>query len=340
MKTIILEQPEQFRLTETEPPAVPGPNEALVRVHRVGICGTDLHAFEGKQPFFSYPRILGHELGVEVVALGPSDNSTTVAVGDKCAIQPYLSCGHCSACRRGKTNCCEKIQVLGVHIDGGMRELITVPVDKLYPSKILPLEILALVEPMCIGAHAVRRADIAPGENVLVIGAGPIGLAALQSAQLVDANVIMMEVSEQRLAFCRNRLGLAHVIDGKADPLAQLRELLGGELPTVVMDATGSAVSMMNAYKYVAHGGKLVYVGLVRGELTFPDPDIHSRELTIYRSRNATDSDFAWVIEQLETGKVDLTPWITHRATPEQMVEEFGSWLNPDTGVVKAVLEW
>ena len=134
MKTVILEKPGRLNLTDTAPPAEPGPGEALVRVHRVGICGTDLHAFRGRQPYFSYPRILGHELGVEIVSLDPHTESNLRA-GDHCAVEPYLNCGACSACRRGRINCCSHLRVLGVHTDGGMRELITVPIDKAAPFR-------------------------------------------------------------------------------------------------------------------------------------------------------------------------------------------------------------
>jgi hypothetical protein len=340
MKTIILDKPGALRLTETEPPAQPGPAEALIRVQRVGICGSDLHAFMGNQTFFSYPRVLGHELGVEVVALGQAVRDLGFAVGDHCCVIPYLNCGHCQACRQGKTNCCERMQVLGVHCDGGMREWITVPVDKLIKSEVIPLDHLALVEMLCIGAHAVRRAELKPDEHVLVIGAGPIGLGVSLFAQLVGARVIMLEMSDPRLEFCRRHMAVEGVIDGKGDALSQLRASLAGELPTTVFDATGSPKSMMKAFEYVAHGGKLVYVGHFPGDITFHDPDFHRREMTLLASRNATREDFVWVIKALETGQINLTPWITHCVSPEEIVSEFSGWLDPQNGVVKAMLEF
>ena len=190
MKTVVLDKPFSFRLTETEPPGEPGQGEALVRVQRVGICGTDLHAYQGNQPFFDYPRILGHELAVEIVALGPSAETHGLAVGDRCAVEPYLNCGTCIACRRGRTNCCERLSVLGVHQDGGMREQVIVPIAKLHKANGVPPEQLALVEMLCIGAHAARRAAIEPGEPALVIGAGPIGLGTMQFARALGAEVI------------------------------------------------------------------------------------------------------------------------------------------------------
>jgi 2-desacetyl-2-hydroxyethyl bacteriochlorophyllide A dehydrogenase len=340
MKTIVLEEPGLLRLTDTEPPGPPAPGEALVRVRRVGICGTDLHAFRGRQPFFSYPRILGHELGVEIAVPGPTEPDLGFAVGDYCCVEPYLNCGHCSACRRGKTNCCLNLQVLGVHTDGGMREWITVPLAKLHTSQTLSLDHLALVEMLCIGAHAVRRAQLEPGEPTLVIGAGPIGLSVIQFAQLVGAHVIVMEIVESRLEFCRQQLGVEFWVNGRRDPIPQLQDILAGDLPAAVFDATGNVNSMMNAFSYVAHGGRLIFVGLVQDNITFHDPDFHRRELTLLSSRNATGEDFAWVIQRLEAGKINLTPWITHRASPEEIVTEFPRWLEPETGVIKAMVEF
>lgn len=340
MKTIILEQPGLLRLEDAPAPHPPGAGMALVRVRRVGICGTDLHAFRGEQPFFHYPRILGHELGVEVLALGPSAGPPEVAVGDWCCVNPYLHCGQCRACGRGKTNCCEHIQVLGVHTDGGMQECLSVPVANLHKAGQLSLDQLALVEMLCIGAHAVRRAHPAPGDDVLVIGAGPIGLGVMRFAQLAGANVLGMEVSAARQAFGHRQLGVAQWIDGQGDAIPQIRAALRGGLPTVVFDATGNASSMEQAFNYVEHGGKLVFVGLHRGDVTFHDPDFHRRELTLLGSRNATAEDFAAVIATLEAGKIDLAPWISQRVTPEELPTAFPAWLNPARDFVKAILDF
>ncbi len=338
MKTIVLDAPGHFRLTETEPPPAPGLDEVLVRVRRVGICGTDLHAFKGDQPFLTYPRILGHELAVEVVELGPTSQPHALQVGDQCTVEPYLNCGTCSACRRGKTNCCATLKTLGVHTDGGMRELILLPVTKLHKAPAASLDALAIVEMLCIGAHAVRRAELSPGDPVLVIGAGPIGLGTMQFAQLAGAQVMGMEMSDRRIEFASNHLGISEWIDPRAEPVANLRQRLNGELPLTVFDATGNPRSMAQAFHYVEQGGKLVYVGLVQADIPLPDAEFHRRELTLFASRNATSTDFAYVIDQISAGKVNVAPWITHHATPAGMIEEFPNWLNPDYGVVKAML--
>src|SRR5579871_4839441 len=242
MQTIVLEEPFRLKLMETQPPDEPEPGNALVRVRRVGICGTDLHAYRGKQPFFNYPRILGHELGVEVVAFG--EGVTGLRIGDRCAVEPYLNCGVCIAGRRGKTNCCSRLQVLGVHTDGGMRELIQVPAHKLHRSDTLSLEQLALVETLGIGAHAVNRAGIEPGEFVLVIGAGPIGLAVMQFATAAGAKVIALDINANRLGFCHAQLGVPWTLSAEGDPLEAILERTNGDLPTAVFDATGNAISM------------------------------------------------------------------------------------------------
>jgi len=338
MKTIVLEKPGDFRLTERPDPGSPAPGEALIRIRRVGVCGSDIHAYKGNQPFFTYPRVVGHELGVEIAAVG--SNEKGLAVGDRCAVEPYLHCGRCIACRRGKTNCCVNLQVLGVHADGGMRELMTVPVAKLHRSRRLSLDQLALVEMLTIGAHAVRRAQLDPGENVLVIGAGPIGLATTTFAQVSGARVSVLEISAWRREFCRQHLRVDRCLDGQGDTGKQLQELLDGDLPTTVFDATGSPKSMMQAVQYVANGGKLVYVSLVQADLTFTDPEMHRRELALLRSRNALAADFVWAMQMVEDGRINLGPWITHRAPADAMVGEFPSWLNPDRGVVKAVVEF
>jgi hypothetical protein len=337
MKTIILQEPGQFRVLDTEPPQRADVHSALVRVLRVGICGTDLHAYEGTQPFFSYPRILGHELAVEIVE---TNAETSLKKGDICAVRPYLNCGDCIACRRGITNACENMRVLGVHMDGGMREIITVPLYHLHHAPDVPVEHLALVEMLAIGAHAVRRANLDEGENVLVIGAGPIGLGTAEFARVAGANVAVMDINPDRLAFCRDRLKFEHTIDALTKPTEALRTVFDGNLPTTIFDATGNSASMHKAFEFVAHGGKLIYVGLFKGDITFSDPYFHSHEMSILASRNATAQDFDWVIECLTHKTIRLDGWITHIATPEQLVENFASWLQPETGVIKAMLNF
>jgi 2-desacetyl-2-hydroxyethyl bacteriochlorophyllide A dehydrogenase len=340
VKTIVLKEPHQFQLADTPLPPPPGQDEVQVRVRRVGICGTDLHAFTGTQPFFTYPRILGHELAVEVVAIGARSSEYDLEIGDLCCIRPYLNCGTCAACMRGNTNCCLHLQVLGVHQDGGMREIINVPIDKLHPSKTLTAEELALVEMLSIGCHAVQRAQIVPGEVVLVIGMGPIGLGVSQFAHLAGARVLVMDISDARLSFAAHQNGIEQCIDAKDDVVAQINSIIPDDLPSVVFDATGNAKSMMQAFQYVGQAGRLVFVGLFQGEVSFFDPEFHRREATLLASRNATAQDFQQVMEALETKKIDVKPWITHFSSAERMVEDFSNWLDPDNQVIKAMLSF
>jgi threonine dehydrogenase-like Zn-dependent dehydrogenase len=338
MNTLALEEPGRFAFRTPAEPIRPGPGEALVRVNRIGVCGTDLHAFEGKQPFFSYPRILGHELAVVVEECG--DGVAGLAPGDKCSVRPYLACNACAACRMGKTNCCTQLKVLGVHIDGGMQDWLTLPAGNLHKSTKLSLEELALVEPLSIGAHGVWRSGIGAGETALVIGAGPIGLAVIAGVRAAGARFAVLEVSQRRMAFCRKNAGVETCIDASSDPTERVKEVFDGELPAIVFDCTGSPRSMMAAFRYVAHGGKLVFVGLFPGDITFNDPDFHKRETTLFASRNATAADFARVIDALEGGRILTAPWIEHRFTPESLVEAFPKLLNPELGVLKPMVEW
>lgn len=340
MKSLLLVEPGVLRAADLPAPLPPGPGEALVRVHRVGVCGTDLHAFRGQQPFFSYPRVLGHELGVEVLAVG--EGVTAVASGDRCAVEPYLNCGRCIACRRGRPNCCAQLKVMGVHVDGGMREQFIVPAVKLHSSRTLSFDQLALVETLGIGAHAVDRAALDPGETVAVLGTGPIGLAVVQFALAAGARVLAVDLNARRLAFCRDRLGLPAdaTIDTTATPEvgARLAELTGGDLPTAVFDATGNAASMAASFNYPAHGGRLVFVGLFTGDVTFNDPNFHRRELTLLGSRNSRPEDFRRIIALVEAGRVDTTPWITHRAPLAEVPDRFAGWTTPEAGVLKAMI--
>lgn len=337
MKTILLNEPGQLRLVDDSSPTDISPDEALVRVHRIGVCGTDLHAFKGEQPFFTYPRVLGHELGVEVVRVG--ENTGELRAGDRCAVEPYLNCGRCVACRRGKTNCCVSLQVLGVHADGGMREFIKVPAGKLHKSDSLSFDQLALVEPLSIGAHAVARSGIERGEFALVIGAGPIGLSVIQFARAAGANVIVMDMSDERLQFAAAHFGVQFMIKAGAGASDILRDITSGEMPTAVFDATGNAASMAASFNLMAHGGRLIFVGLFQGDVTFHDPDAHRRELTLLCTRNSTGVEFRRIIGQLESGAVDVRPWITHRVAFGEVVAQFPRWLDPHSRFIKAVVE-
>ena len=336
MNSLVLQAPEQLVLREEAPPKAPRAGEVLVRVHRVGVCGTDLHAFSGRQPFFEFPRRLGHELGVEILEVGAGVH---LKPGQKGAVEPYLNCEKCIACRRGKPNCCVNLKVLGVHEDGGMCEFLTLPARKLHICDALDFEQLALVEALAIGAHAVARAQIERGEWVLVRGAGPIGLGVMQFARQRGAQVIALDVNPNRLQFCRDRWNVSHTVLGDQNALEAVRELTSGDLPTTVFDATGHRDSMNGAFDFVAHGGKLVFVGLHRGEVSFSDPDFHRRELTVLASRNALPQDFKNITGWMENGEIQTANWISHRAKLAEVPSLFASWTRPESGVLKAMIE-
>ncbi len=337
VKAIQLAEPGTLVSIDLPEPSAPGPGEALVRVHRIGVCGTDFHAYRGKQPFFSYPRILGHELSVEVIAV--SEGVDNVKPGDRCAVEPYINCGKCIACRRGNPNCCTAMQVLGVHADGGMRERFLMPARKLHPSAKLHLDQLALVETLAIGAHAIERAALESDEYVLVIGAGPIGLAAMQFAVEKGTQVIALDINDARLEFCQQALRVAHTINGAKENVSDaLRRITSDDLPTAVFDATGNPGSMMASFEYSAHGGRLVFVGLFQGDVTFNDPNFHKRELTLMGSRNAQPQDFTRIIRLIESGRINTAPWITHRSAFDAVVTNFPAWADPQTGVIKAMI--
>jgi alcohol dehydrogenase len=339
MKAIVLEQPGRFIQADLTDPGHPAAGEAIVRVRRVGICGSDISGYLGKMPFYSYPRIPGHELGVEVAEVGPG--VTNVRPGDRCSVEPYMNCQQCLACRRGASNCCQNLKVLGVHTDGGLRPRFMVPARKLHKSAKLTLDQLALVETLAIGCHAVNRAAPRSDEHVLVIGAGPIGLSVIEFVKLTGATLTVLDLNDRRLAFCRDTMGVKHTVQSHGDRDADVRavQAVTGELPTVVIDATGSQKSMNGSFHFTGHTGRVVFVGIGTFDVSFPDPLLHARELTIYASRNALPNDFERIIKLIEDGRIDTRPWITHRCGFDALAETFPAYTRPETGVIKAMVE-
>lgn len=336
MKTLVCTQPWKFEY-KNKPKPVLTENQAIIKIKRIGVCGTDLHAFEGTQPYFNYPRILGHELAGELLAF---DSAPDFKTGEIVSFIPYFHCGTCIACRRGKTNCCVYMQVCGVHVDGGMVEYLSVPSASLLHGDGLSMDEMALIEPLAIGAHGVRRASIEAGEFVLVVGAGPIGLGTMELAHMAGGKVIAMDINAQRLQFCKDKLKVAHTIHATAsDVTEQLKEITTGDMPTVVIDATGSQKAINNAFQFMAHGARYVLIGLQRGEISMSHPEFHKREGTLMSSRNATREDFELVIRALKNKQIDPSAHITHRISFDKVMTEFEHWLNPETGVIKAMIE-
>jgi len=337
MKSLVCTQPQQFNYQQTKRPKIIN-GDAILSVKRIGICGTDLHAFEGSQPYFNYPRILGHELACEVVEI---EENSDFKVGDAVTFIPYFSCGKCIACNNEKSNCCTDIQVFGVHIDGGMSEYISVPIQFLVKSKGLSFDELALVEPLAIGCHAVNRANVQANEFVLVVGAGPIGLGTMEFAKIAGSKVIALDVNDSRLIFCQEKLSIDFTINALSDRVyARLQEITDNGMPTVIIDATGNLKAIENAFQYLAHGGRYILVGLQKGEISFSHPEFHKRESTLMSSRNATRQDFEQVMVAMTQGLIKPTTYITHRVNFEQVKDNFKAWLNPANGMIKAMINF
>lgn len=338
IRAIRFEAPYQARAVQVPAPSPPAAGQALVRTHSVGVCGTDVSAFHGTFPFFDFPRIPGHELGVEVLAVG--DSVTAVAPGDTCSVEPYLNCGRCYACSRGRSNCCERLSVIGVMEDGGLCDRFVIPAEKLHRADALTFDQLALVETLTIGCHAASRAAPGGEDQALIIGLGPIGLAALEFVRLRTPHVTVMDRLPARVDFCRDTYAPAGaLVAGDGEEAGRLRELSGGRMFDVVIDATGNPQSMACALTYAAQGGTVVFLGLTRQEISFAQPEMHRRELTLLASRNGLPGDFRQVIGAIASGTIDTGPWITHRIAFDAVEQRFEELTRPETGVLKAVID-
>ncbi|MCZ2475568.1 zinc-binding alcohol dehydrogenase family protein [Aquirufa ecclesiirivi] len=337
MQELVCTTPFEWKYQESERPTLKE-GMAILKIKQVGICGTDLHAFEGTQPFFSYPRILGHEFVGEIVEISSESN---YRIGSFVSVIPYYSCGKCVACRQGKTNCCQTLSVLGVHEDGAMRDFLQVPIDALVHDEQLSLDEYTLLEPLSIGAHGVRRAEIKKDDWVLVVGAGPIGLGVMEMARIAGGQVIALDVNAGRLDFSKNVLGVSHTIQvGQEDVMAHLQEITKGDMPQVIIDATGNKKAIDHSFQYMAHGGKYILVGLQLDHVQFSHPEFHKREGTLMSSRNATRGDFEWVMDCMKKGLIHTQDFITHRTKFNDVSKHFESFLDPAQAVIKAVVEF
>lgn len=334
MLAIFCDKPGQLSAKELPKP-VRKQEEVLVRIRRIGVCGTDLHIFTGNQPYLSYPRIMGHELAGTVEE---APEGSAFSAGDIVTIMPYISCGHCSACLKGKSNCCRNIGVLGVHRDGGMVEYLSVPQQFVLKAEGLSLDQAAMTEFLAIGAHAVRRGAVEKDQRVLIVGAGPIGMAVAVFAVLNGAKVTMIDSRDDRLSFCRDHLGVSNIVLLGGDDKDQLSEITGGDFFDVVFDATGNPKAMERGFSFVGHGGSYVLVSIVASDISFNDPEFHKRETTLLGSRNATTEDFERVLEALRAGKVP-DALVTHRMTLSDVPAQFADLTNPKAGVIKGMVE-
>jgi len=334
MRAVICAEPGRLERTERPLPEAPE-GWVAVDIRHVGVCGTDFHIFEGTHPYLAYPRVMGHELSGTVAAASPSGR---LRAGEPVIINPYIACGTCIACRKGKPNCCVAIKVLGVHTDGGMCERIVMPEENLYPAGDLPLRDAAMVEFLAIGAHAVRRSEARKGDRALVVGAGPIGLGTALFARLAGAEVTLMDISEDRLGKAADTFGFRAAIRAGEGAREAARRATDGDFYDLVFDATGNARAMEAGIDFVAHGGALVLVSIIKDRIGFDDPELHKREMKIVSSRNALKADFETVVAAMKAGEVPVDAINTHRASLDDLPEAMPAWLADGRGLIKAVL--
>ncbi|MGM9475008.1 zinc-binding alcohol dehydrogenase family protein [Pedobacter sp. GSP4] len=338
MKSIVLKAPGVFETIIKEKPVNPGPDEVLLKINKVSICGTDLHAYKGNQPFFNYPRILGHEIAAEIAAVG--NQVTTFKVGDNCTVEPYRNLVFDQAVKKGKTNCGSQLTVLGVHEDGAMQEYINYKASHIHLTNNLSPDQISLVEPLAIGSHAVERAELGLNDTILVIGAGPIGLGIMAIARLEKLKIVALDFNQKRLDFVKQKFPEIEILLPSDSTIEDLKSLYGGDLPTVVFDATGNKVSMQATFNYVAAGGTIIFVGLFIGDVAFDDANFHRKEITLKASRAARAVDFKKVIEKLQAGLIDTSGYITHRIPFDNLAGNFENLYSEDQNLIKAIIDF
>jgi len=335
IKCIICEQPNKLILKEKNPPLRKN-NEALLKINKVGICGTDFHAYNGNQPFFTYPRILGHELASEIIEI--EENKRGLKIGDKVVLVPFISCDICYACLNGNNNCCPNIKVLGVHIDGGMQEKISFPIKNLLPAQNLNDNEIVIIEPLSIGAHAIKRASLKPDETIVVLGCGPIGIGIMKIAKIIGCKVISIDLNQNRLDYVKKEIKVDFAINLNDNPIEKIEKITKGNMADSVFDATGNKGALESGPSYLCHGGKFILVGIYKGNLKFNHPYIHSKEITLLSSRNATIDDFKYVISIID--QFPTESFITNNINFTKLISNFDNLINPENRVIKATINF
>lgn len=336
MKALEITAAGVARLVERPEPTL-AVGEALLRVRRVGFCGTDLNIYRGVNPLVTYPRVPGHEIGATIERLAPGVDGPW-QVGQRVLVVPYLNCGDCPPCRSERQNCCSRNQTLGVQRDGAMTELIAVPSAKLIASDSLSLEELALVEPLTIGFHAVARGRVAAADTVAVLGCGAIGLGVIAGASFRGARVVAVDLDNDKLALAR-KCGAAEVINSAAENLHEaILALTGGEGPQVVVEAVGHPVTFRQAVDEVAFAGRVVYIGYAKASVEYDTKEFVMKELDILGSRNALPADFAEVVRMLEAKAFPVEEVITRTVGFDEAVDAFRQWSDDPARVTKIQL--
>lgn len=318
MLAIKYEKPWDVTCVNTEKP-VPGQGEALIKVRSAGICGSDIGAFRGTNPLVTYPRIIGHEIAGEIISI--PENKKGLKAGDHVIVDPYMYCGACYPCSLGRTNCCEDLKVLGVHVDGGMSEYFTHPADMLWklPDD-MPWELAPIAEPLTIALHGIHRGRLKKGEHVAIIGAGPIGILAAMGALAYGAEPIMIDLVEERLEEAR-RLGVRYTIQsGKEDVAAKTAGYTDGRMAELVMECSGANAAIQMSLDIAANAGRITFTGWPKNETPLMTGTITKKEVDILGARTSAN-EFEEAIELIHTGKVDagkiLTKVISLQETPD-----------------------
>ena len=337
MKAIAIKEPYQISLIDIEKP-VPKPGEALLRVLYCGICGADVASFTGNQPFTTYPRIPGHEFSAQIVSV--PDNEVGLKPGDVVTCNPYFNCGACYSCRRGIVNACVDNQIMGVQRDGAFCEYITMPVERIIPGKGLTAQQLALIEPFSISQHALSRCEIRPGDNLLIVGAGPIGLFALLAAKAKGAVVTVCDMLDGRLEKAK-KLGADHIVNvSAADSHDQLTACAVNQGFDVCVEACGRSETFLNCIDLAATGARIILIGNGKTETTFLHSILLKKELNVFGSRNAMTTDFKALIDLVAAGKADVTELVSAVYPAENAAEAFNALTHNDGRLTKVLLRF
>ena len=335
MKAVVMHGPGDVRV-ENVPDPVRGSGEALLRVRCVGMCGSDLNSYRGRNPLVSFPRIPGHEIAATIVELDP-EHPSHLSRGIDVTLSPYKNCGQCPACRNGRPNACRDNQTLGVQRDGAMGEYLAVPMDKLFVAD-LSLDELCLVEPLTVGCHAVARAEVTPEDVVAIFGCGGVGLGAVAASAFRGATTVAMDVDDAKLEIAR-KAGAAHTINTKRqDAKEALAELTGGDGPDVVIEAVGLPETFRAAVELVAFTGRVVYIGYAKEPVSYETRLFVQKELNILGARNALPEDFRQVIQMLEQHRFPVAAAISTIAPLDRAPELLRAWSDDPARFTKIMI--